>query len=207
MTNLNFGGWDRKEVRVTSLGLKYKLMDLDSKKYRWITREEIIKECSKDGIAHINSYKKFMEQTEKIESDFLEYNGDFEKVILKKFYTDETKTAIDAEIIETHFPSYPGKFVSMPKLVKRLIGADFNKKMEAWGIDAEVLIESKKMNVEEIDLSDDYNNIHFYTTLSKYNLEGEKMSWGKTYLPVKVFKVKRYSDKTPFYNAYIKEKD
>jgi hypothetical protein len=204
LTNLNFSGWDKKEVRISSVGLKYKLMDLDTKKYKWLTREQIISGCVSDGMAHTSGYKRFMETTEKTEDEYKTMSGDFEKVVLKRFFSDDKNLLVDSEIIETHYPSYPGKLVSMPKLVKKIVGADFNRKTEAWGINEEILITAKKLNVEDVHLVDEYNNVHFYTTMSKFNSDGEGSSWGKVYLPLRLFKCKKYGDKVPFYSKSIK---
>ena len=55
------------------------------------------------------------------------------------------------------------------------------------------------MEVEDIQLVDEYNGVHFYTSLSKYSDFGEGAAWGKVYLNMKHFRAKKINDKIPFY--------
>ena len=204
MTKLNLSGWDEKNIRLSSRDLIYKIMDFDTKKYLWLTWSDIKKEFEKNNQLDSSIYKNFINKIKKYENAVNSLNGDFEKITLKKFMREDKNMVTDAEIIEIKYDTPCGPIISTPILVKKILGADFNSKTESWGIDEEILLTAKKMGVEDVDLVDEYNNIHFYTTLKKYNIIGEKTGWGKVYLPIKHFKVKKYGDKVPFYEKYIK---
>jgi hypothetical protein len=204
LSNLNLSGWERKNIKLSSKGLIYKIMDFEVKKYRWMTLNEIKNESNKSGVIDTKSYVNFVKEAEQHETALSASDRNFEKHILKKFYRDDENKVTDAEIIETSYYTSIGVIVSVPKLVKKITGADFNSKTESWGIDDDILLAARKMEVEDIQLVDEYNNVYFYTSMSKYQNLGDKMSWGKVYLPLKSFQVKRYGDKIPFYAKYLR---
>jgi hypothetical protein len=121
----------------------------------------------------------------------------FEKKFLKKYKGDKY---CDGEIIIVHY----GNIMSAPRLVKSLSFKDFYHPNPSWGIDDDILMDANKFGVEDIYLIDEYNNIHFITTMRKFKIVGESMSWGKTYLSLKHFEIHKYGDKIPSYDKYLK---
>ncbi len=204
MAKLNLSGWEEKNMRLSPRGLIYKIMDFDSKKYVWVTWNDVKKEFEKNNQLDSISYKNFINKIDKYETAVENLNGNFEKVVLKRYMREDNPLMTDAEIMEIKYETPVGFIVSTPILVKKILGSDFNSRTESWGIDEEILLYAKRMDVEDFDLVDEYNGVHFYTTLNKYKVLGETSGWGKVYLPIKHFKVKKYSDKVPFYAKYIR---
>lgn len=174
-------------------------MDFDIKRYRWMTLQEIVNDCTTAGVTHTRSYTNFIDSASRYEKAFKESDRGFEKKVLKKFFKDPDNKYIDTEILEVIYYTEEGNISSIPRLVKKITPSDYNSKTESWGIDDEILISARKLEVEDIQLVDEYNGVHFYTTLSKYNDLGEGSSWGKVYLHMKHFRAKKINDKIPFY--------
>lgn len=170
-----------------------------------MTLKEIVSECTTSGVTHSRSYTNFIELAGRYDKAFNESDRGFEKRVLKKFFKDPDNRYIDAEIFETIYYTDEGNITSIPKLVKKITPSDYNSKTECWGIEDETLLYARKMEVEDIQLVDEYNGVHFYTTLSKYNDLGEGSAWGKVYLHMKHFRVKKINDKIPFYAKSMRQ--
>jgi len=196
--NLNILAWQPDDIRPTLNGMQFRLMDFSVNKYKWLTLSDIESVAKSDDSIHSKMFRTFMEKVivrEKEVNDLM--NVGFEKTFLKKYNDGKYCTA---EIVEFHY----GAVVSAPRLMKSLAFRDFYHKVPSWGVEDEILIAAKKFGVEDIYLIDDYNSIHFSTTMKKFNLLGESMSWGKTYLPLKHFTIYKYGDKIPSYEKHLK---
>lgn len=191
---LNIIGWKSEDIRPSLRGMQFKLMDFSTEKYKWMTIKEIEDE---DKTINPKMFQTFVEKTVIRTKEVNEIMSEgFEKKFLKKYHDEKTCTG---EIVEFHY----GNIVSAPKLMKSISYKDFYNNVPSWGIEDEVIIDAKKLGVEDIYLVDEYNNIHFITTMKKFNLIGESMSWGKTYLPLKHFEIYKYGDSIPNYAKHL----
>jgi hypothetical protein len=195
---LNIAAWKPEDIRPTMGRMQFKLMDFNTGTYKWLTMEEINDIMKVDHISLNKMFVAFQEKAAAREEEVRKImNEGFEKKFLKKYNGDRYCVG---EIVEFHY----GSIVSAPRLMKSLAFKDFYHPTPSWGIDDEILIDAKKLGVEDIYLIDEYNNIHFITTMKRFKLLGESMSWGKTYLPLKHFAIYKYGDKTPSYDKHLK---
>jgi hypothetical protein len=201
---LNLATWKPEDVRFSSKGIQYKIMDLDSQDYRWLTAMEIEKICDSDGSRFGKLYRGFKEKIDKraVEISGLKKNG-FMKKIIEKYYEDNKMKFCIAEIIQTYYPNDSG-IPSAPELLVKINKNNFHYKKDGLlGIDKEILNLAKRSNAEDIHLVDEYSGMHFITTLDKYEKIGETENWGKVYLPVKHFTVYQFGGKYPDYQKHL----
>jgi hypothetical protein len=195
---LNILGWKEEDTRPTMKDIQFKLMDFTTEKYKWLTLKDVEYIAKSDGSVHTKIFTTFMEKAlVRVEEIKKSMDEGFEKKFIKKYVEDKYSTG---EIVEFHY----GNVISAPRLMKRLGPKDFYYKVPSWGVDDVILIDAKKFGVEDIYLIDEYNNIHFYTTMKRFNILGESMSWGKTYLPLKHFEIYKYGNRVPNYDKYLK---
>jgi hypothetical protein len=197
--NLNVAAWKPEDIRPTLSNMQYKLMDFSTGKYKWLTMEEIEEAAKADHSFHTKLFTAFLERASaRAEAVHKIMSEGFEKRFLKKYNNDKF---YNGEIVEF---LYGSGIVSAPRLMMSLAFNDFFHATPSWGIEDDILIDAKKLGVEDIYLIDDYNSIHFITTMRKFNVVGESMSWGKTYLPLKHFEIYKYGDKIPSYEKHLK---
>ena len=195
---LNVATWKLEDIRPTLDGMQYKVMDFSSGKNKWYSMKEIEEIAKIDLSSQTKLFASFMSKaTARTEEVRKVMSQGFEKKYLKRYKDDKYFTA---EIVEVHY----GNIVSAPRLLKSLTFKDFYHPNPSWGIEDDIIIDAKRYGVEDIYLIDAYNDIHFITTMKRFNLLGESMSWGKTYLPLKNFDIHKYGDKVPSYEKHLK---